>query len=529
MTKSSCVLAAIFATGVSLAPPAFGQAGDEKLGHVHFETSCTPDAQKLFDRAMLYQHSFWYRASQTVFEDVSKADAACGIAYWGIALSLLWNPHAAPPVKNLAEGAAVLTKGKSVGAKTQREVDYLDALSAMYIDHDKLDHRTLLQAYAKAMEQLAARYPNDDEAQIQYALVLNTSASPADKTYANQLKGAAILEEIVKRQPQHPGVTHYLIHLYDSPALAQRGLDAARRYSRIAPAAAHAQHMPSHVFTRVGYWKDSIASNMESARVAAQGKESHDQLHAMDYLVYANLQLGKDKTASAVVAEMNKVTGFTETFLPGPYALAAAPARYAVERGDWQAAAALPVRPSGLANVQAITHFARALGAARSGYPAAANTDIAKLAELRDKLREAKDAYWSEQVDIQRQVATAWVMHAEGKYDEALKAMGAAADAEDATEKHPVTPGVLKPARELYGVMLLERGMAKEALVAFEATLDKEPNRLGAYVGAAKAAEKFGDAARAREYFGKVIMIADGADSTRAEVNDARVFLAKGP
>ena len=529
MTKSSFVLVAMFATGVSLAPPAFGQAGDEKLGKVHFETSCTPNAQKLFDRGMLYQHSFWYRGSQSVFEDVLKADPACGIGYWGIALSLLWNPHSPPPAKNLAEGAAALTKGKSVGANTQRERDYLDALSAMYADYDKVDHRTRMQAYAKAMEQMAQRYPNDDEAQIFYALALNTSASPADKTYSNQLRGAAILEEIAKRQPQHPGVTHYLIHLYDSPALAEKGLDAARRYSKIAPAAAHAQHMPSHVFTRVGYWKDSIASNVESARVAAQGKEGHDQLHAMDYLVYAHLQLGQDKNASAVIDEMNRVTGFTETSLAGPYALAASPARYAVERGDWKAAADLHIRPSPLANVQAITHFARALGAARSGDTAAANADIAKLAELRDKLREAKDAYWSEQVDIQRQVATAWVLYAEGKHDDALKAMSAAADAEDGTDKHPVTPGVLKPARELYGVMLLERGMAKEALVAFEATLKKEPNRLGAYVGAAKAAEKFGDSARAREYFGKVITIADGADKTRTEVNDARVFLAKRP
>ena len=218
------------------------------------------------------------------------------------------------------------------------------------------------------------------------------------------------------------------------------------------------------------------------------------------------------------------VTGFTETFIPGPYALAISPARYAIERGDWKAAAELQVRPSPLAHVQAITHFARALGAARSGNPAAAKADIAKLAELRDKLREAKDAYWSEQVDIQWQVASAWVLYAEGKHDEALRAMSAAADAEDKTEKHPVTPGVPKPARELYGVMLLERGMAKEALAAFEATLKKEPNRLGAYVGAAKAAEKAGDSAKAREYYKKVVAIAGGADKTRTEVADARAY-----
>ncbi|MEP6723586.1 MAG: hypothetical protein ABJA77_19250, partial [Variovorax sp.] len=371
--------------------------------------------------------------------------------------------------------------------------------------------------------------PKDDEAQIYYALALNTSASAADKTYGNQLKGAAILEQIAKRQPMHPGVAHYLIHLYDSPALADKGLNAARRYAGIAPAAAHAQHMPSHIFTRVGYWKDSIVSNAESARVAAHDKEANDQLHAMDYLVYANLQLGQDGVASAIIDEMKQVAGFSEASLPGPYALAAAPARFAVERADWNSAAALPVRPSQLPHALAITHFARALGAARTGDTSAASTDIARLAELRDKLRDAKDAYWSEQVDIQRQVASAWLLYAQGKHEDALTAMAAAADAEDKTEKHPVTPGVLKPARELYGDMLLERSSPKEALVAYEATLKKEPRRLDATVGAAKAADQAGDAVKARDYFGQVVTIAEGTSVTRTEVAEARMFLAKKP
>jgi hypothetical protein len=523
MTTTPSTIAAAVAV-ILLAQPAFPQS-EQKLGTVTFETSCTPEAQTLFDLGMLYQHSFWYRSSQRAFGDVLKADPECGIAYWGIALSLLWNPHIPAPVKNLAEGAAALAKGKSIGAKSQRERDYLDALGAMYADFEKVDHRTRIQAYAKGMEQLAQRYPNDDEAQIFYALALNTSASPADKTYANQLKGAAILDPIFRRQPQHPGVAHYLIHLYDAPPIAEKGLDAARRYSKIAPAAAHAQHMPSHIFTRVGYWKDSIASNAESARVAAADKEGHDQLHAMDYLVYAHLQLGEDAKARAVIDEMNKVTGFTETFIPGPYALAASPARYAIERADWKAAAELQVRPSPLAHVQAITHFARALGTARAGDPAASKAEIVRLSELRDKLREAKDAYWSEQVEIQRQVASAWVLYAEGKHEDALKAMSAAADGEDKTEKHPVTPGVPKPARELYGVMLLERGMAREALTAFEATLQKEPNRLGAYVGAARAAEKSGDKEKARQYYEKVVAIGAEADASRTEIADARAFL----
>jgi hypothetical protein len=525
MTRTSFVLGAVVAAGTALALSAFGQVDGKKLGTVHFETSCKPEAQRLFDRGVLYQHSFWYRASQKTFEDVLTVDAECAIAYWGIAVSLLWNPHIAPPVKNLAEGVAALAKAKSIGAKTQRERDYIAALGEMYADYDKVDHRTRMQAYAKAMEQLAGRYPKDDEAQIYHALALNTSASPDDKTYASQLKGAAILEPIARRQPQHPGVAHYLIHLYDYPPIAEKGIEAARRYAKIAPAAAHALHMPSHIFTRVGYWEESIASNLDAGRAAKEAHDLHDELHAMDYLVYAYLQLGKDKKARDVTDAMNDVNGFTETFLPGPYARAISPARYALERGDWKAAAALQVRSSPLPQVQAITYYARALGAARSGDAVAARTDIATLTELRETLRQAKDAYWAAQVDIQGQIATAWALYAEGKREEALKAMSAAADAEDKTEKHPVTPGVPKPARELYGVMLLESGMAGEALAAFEATLKKEPNRLGAYVGAATAADKSGDRAKAREYYAKVVAIASDADEARAEVGAARVFL----
>jgi tetratricopeptide (TPR) repeat protein len=525
MSRASLSLVTVL-TGLSLAQTVFAQSEDDKLGKVHFETSCNAEAQKLFDRGMLYQHSFWYRASQKMFQDALKADPACSIAYWGIALSLLWNPHTAPPAKNLAEGAAAIEKARTVGFKTDREKGYVDALAVMYTDYDKVDHHARVVAYAKAMEALAQRYPDDDEAQIHYALALNTSASPADKTYANQLKGAAILEPIALRQPLHPGVAHYLIHLYDYPSIADQGIEAARRYARIAPDAPHALHMPSHIFTRVGYWSESIASNVASAQSAKGSSDFSDELHAMDYLVYAYLQLGQDDKAKAVVDEMGKVTGFSETFIPGPYAEAASPARYVLERGDWKAAEALTVRPSPLANVQAITYFARALGAARAGDPEAAKPDIARLGELRDKLRDAKDAYWSEQVDIQARIASAWVLYAEGKKDEALKAMSDAADAEDRTEKHPVTPGTPKPARELYGEMLLDNGRAAEALTAFEATLKKEPNRLGAYAGAARAAAQIGDTAKARDYFGKIVEQAGNGDSTRSEVADARNYLA---
>jgi tetratricopeptide (TPR) repeat protein len=525
MMRETLSLVAILA-GVSLAHPVLAQSEDDKLGKVHFETSCSAEAQKLFDRGMLYQHSFWYRASQKMFEGALKADPACSTAYWGIALSLLWNPHTVPPVKNLAEGAAAIEKARSIGFKTERERAYVDALAVMYTDYDKIDHRTRVVAYAKQMEGVARRYPDDDEAQIHYALALNTSASPADKTYANQLKGAAILEPIASRQPLHPGVAHYLIHLYDYPSIADKGIEAARRYAKIAPDAPHALHMPSHIFTRVGYWNDSIASNVASARSAKESSDFSEELHAMDYLVYAYLQLGQDDKAKAVVDEMSTVAGFSETFIPGPYAQAASPARYVLERGDWKVAENLTVRPTPLANAQAITYFARALGAARAGHPEAAKPDITKLGELRDKLRQAKDAYWWEQVDIQVRIASAWVLYAEGKKDDGLKAMSDAADAEDRTEKHPVTPGVPKPARELYGEMLLDGGNAKEALAAFEATLKKEPNRLGAFAGAARAAAQLGDAAKAREYFSKVVEQAGSGNGTRTEVADARKYLA---
>jgi hypothetical protein len=498
---------------------------DAQLGAVHFATSCNETAQRRFDRAMRYQHSFWYRQSQAIFEEALKADPECAIAHWGMALSMLNNPHAPPPPENLPLGLAALQKAKAMGAKSERERDYIDALLAFYTDHDKVDHRTRVQRYVKAIEAVAQKYPDDDEAQINYAITLNVAASPADKTYANQLKGAAILRPIFARQPQHPGVAHYLIHLHDYPAIAEKGLDAAERYAQIAPAAPHAQHMPSHIFTRVGYWKESIDSNLASAKAAKADKEWDDQMHGMDYLVYAYLQLGRDRDAGAVGDEMRATEGYKR--FAGHYARAAGTARYAVERGDWKGASELEVKPSPIAYADAVTHFARALGAARSGKPEAAQADIAKLAELRDKLREAKDAYWSEVVDIQRQVATAWVLYAEGKHDDAFKAMSAAADAEDKTEKHPVTPGPLAPARELYGAMLLERGLAKDALPAFEASMAKEPNRYNGYAGAAKAAEMLGDKAKAKAYYGKLLALAGASDGERADVNAARKFLAQ--
>jgi tetratricopeptide (TPR) repeat protein len=518
----------IAALALSSSQPLVAQSDvDQQLGSVHFQTSCNEVAQRRFDRAMRYQHSYWYLPAKEVFEEVLKADPTCAIAQWGIALTLLDNPHNAIPQSNLAPGLAAIQKAKAMGAKTERERDYIDALMLMYADYDKLSHVQRIRAFRDAQEKIAAKYPDDDEAQIAYAITLNTSADLSDKTYAQQMKGAAILEPISQRLPRHPGVTHYLIHLYDYPETAAKGLEAANRYAKVAPAAPHAQHMPSHIYTRVGYWKQSIDSNIASVKAAKAEKSVGNYLHAQDYMVYAHLQLGQDKQARAVMDEMMQESDFKASVLGAHYALAASPARYAVELGDWDGASQLSVRPSPFNFVMAISHFARALGAARSGKPEVAKIDIAKLAELRDKLRDAKDAYWAEIVDIQRQVAAAWVLHAEGKYDEALKAMSAAADAEDKTEKHAVTPGPLAPARELYGEMLLERGMAKEALAAFEATKAKEPNRFRGFLGAAQAAEKLGDKTAAKANYEKLLALTAGSDSDRPELAAARKFVGE--
>jgi tetratricopeptide (TPR) repeat protein len=354
---------------------------------------------------------------------------------------------------------------------------------------------------------------------------MNTSASAADKTYSQQLKGAAILEPIWKRQPNHPGIAHYLIHLYDYPAIAEKGIPAARLYAKIAPAAPHAQHMPSHIFTRVGYWQDSIASNTKSANAADASKEITDSLHARDYLVYAYLQLGRDKEARETIEKMLSTTGYNPNVRGAIFALAAGPARYMMERGDWKGASQLQVKPTSAAFVDAITYFARAVGAARSGNPDGAKLDIPKLAELRDKLREEKDAYWAEQVGIQLQVATAWLLEAEGDGENALAMLAAAADAEDKTEKSPVTPGPLAPARELYGEMLLKQGKAKEALAAFEATKAKEPNRFRDFLGAAQAAAEIGDKETAKLNYSKLIALTGDSNSDRPEIADAKRYL----
>jgi hypothetical protein len=524
---SAMAAAAALVVGIAqVSAAARQQEHAQHLGVVHFATSCNEPAQQHFDRAMRYQHSFWYSASKVGFEEALEADPSCAIAYWGIAQSLMANPFNPTPAPNLTAGQAAIAQARRVGAKTPRENDLIAAAGVFYADFDTLDQRTRSQAYAKAMKEVAERYPADDEVQIYYALALDMSAPPTDKSYANQLEAAAILEPILRRQPSHPGAAHYLIHTYDYPGLAGKGLDAALRYAAIAEAAPHAQHMPSHIFTRVGYWKESVAANSAAARLARAGREQDDELHASDYMVYGYLQMGRDTEARAILERMAAVTGYNAERNTGPFAIAASAARYLVERSAWQEAAQLPLRPSKFPYADAITHFARALGAARSGATARARSDVETLVELRDRLRAAKDVYWAEQVDIQRQVASAWLLHAGNQPDAALEAMRLAAEAEDRTEKATVTPGPLAPARELYGAMLLERGKASEALAAFEATMAREPNRFNGLAGAARAAQLSGNDAKARTYSERLVELTSGASVDRPEVVAAKQFLA---
>jgi hypothetical protein len=388
------------------------------------------------------------------------------------------------------------------------------------------------------MERLAGRYADDPEARIFYALALDQTALPSDKTYAHQLKAATLLEQEFVRQPDHPGIAHYIIHSYDVPPLAPRALDAARRYAKIAPAAPHALHMPSHTFTRVGYWQESIDGNLASAAAARKDHAAAEELHALDYQVYAYLQTAQDAAAKRVLDAAPAVGARIQLNAPGAaapppagfYALAAIPARYALERDAWQEAASLAPKASSFAWADAITHFARALGAARSGRPDAARADLEKLATLRDALQAAKDAYWAEQVEIQRRVGEAWVTFAKGRKDEGLAALSQAADMEDATEKSAVSPGPIRPARELLGDMLVEMRRPAEALNAYEATMKKEPNRFRALYGAARAADLAGDRAKTRTYFARLVEVCQRGDAPgRPELQQARKAAGNKP
>ena len=504
-----------------------------KLGTVNFATSCQAGTRADFNRAVALLHSFEYRPAMEMFTKVLGADPSCAVAYWGIALCHWGNPFGGLKAGPLLErGRDAAQKGLATGTPTARERAFIAAVGELYKDAATVPHRTRTLAYAAAMEAVQRDYPDDLEAQIFYALAVNQTAVATDKTYAPQLKAASILEPLWKLHPDHPGLPHYIIHAYDHPPLAAKALEAARRYSDIAPSAPHALHMPSHTFTRVGYWTESVETNIKSEQTALQQNVIGEALHAMDYQAYAYLQLAQDQKAKAVLDRMPAVAakldlnamGGAAAPVAGIYARNAIAARYALERGAWAEAAALQLQPSPFPHADAITHYARALGAARSGQPAAAKADVERLAALRDAAAAAKDAYWTEQVDIERQIATAWIAFAEGRKDEGLRLIRAAADAEDATDKAAISPGPIAPARELLGEMLLEAGNAKDALVAFEATMLKEPNRFRGAYGAARAAEALGNRAAAAKYYRQVVAIAKGSDNLRPELKRARSF-----
>ena len=513
------------------------QHGDhvgEKLGTVSFATSCSPAVTADFNRAVALLHSFEFRPAMNVFESVLARDSSCAIAYWGIALCHWGNPFAGLKSGPLIErGRAAAAAGLSSGTPTPRERGYLAAVAELFENADTVAHHDRTRAYARAMDAVRRDFPADVEAQIFYALAVNQTALPTDRTYAAQLQAAGILEPLWKRYPDHPGVPHYIIHAYDHPPLAVKALEAARRYATIAPSAPHALHMPSHTFTRVGHWNESVETNVASEQVALKQNVIGEALHAMDYQIYAYLQLAKDVSASAVLRRMPETLakldvsaiGGAAPGAAGVYAGAAIPARYALERRGWADAAALTPRPSTIPYADAVTHYARALGAARGGKPGTAAADIEHLATLRDKLAAMKDEYWREQVEIQRRVALAWVAFAEGRRAEGIALLRAAADSEDATDKSAISPGPLAPARELLGEMLFEAGNAREALVAFEATMRKEPGRFRGAFGAARAAEAVGDRAKARRLYQTLLEVARQADTERPELQHARAFL----
>ncbi|HKF43620.1 MAG TPA: hypothetical protein VKG01_11010 [Thermoanaerobaculia bacterium] len=514
----------------------------ESLGKVNFPISCSEATRADFIRGLAFLHSFGYEESRDSFTAAAAKDPSCGIASWGVAMTY-YHPIWAPPSPvELAAGRAASEKAATAGAKTDREKGYIAAIGAFYKDSDKVDHRTRALAYKAAMEDLTKRFPEDHEALIFYALSLLATATPADATYANQKKAAEILNGLLVEEPDHPGVAHYLIHAFDYPALASLALPAARSYSKIAPSSAHALHMPSHIFTRLGLWQESIDSNIASAETARRyvarahpGAESFDAAHAMDYLEYAYLQIGDEAKAKQVVEQSAAAKTFDEGSFAAGYALAAIPARYALERRRWEDAAKLEPPKAELpwdrfSYVNAITPFAQALGAARTGQNEKARAAVARIEDVHAALVKTPipGPYdWASQVESMRLAAAAWLAYANGKNDEALSLARSAADLEDKTGKHPVTPGSVLPARELLGDLLLEMNKPAEAMAEYEKSLKETPNRFNGLYGAARAAELSGNPEKARTLYAKLLDNLGDRRPDREDAKQARAYLAK--
>jgi tetratricopeptide (TPR) repeat protein len=505
----------------------------EGLGRVLFKTSCTPEAQKQFERALAMLHSFYFPETVKAFNETAKTDPNCAIAYWGLAVSNRPNPLVGPfDAATLKRGLDYVEKGEAIGAKTQQERDWLAAIKTYYKDYGTVDQDTRVRRYSDAMEALAKKYPDDVEAKIFYALSLNEIFD--HKSMDPLLKAVAILEPLDKKYPDHPGITHYIIHSYDFAPIARKGLPAADKYAKIAPAAPHAQHMPSHIYSMVGKWDESVASNVRSVKVATAYQEANKMdgvlsaiPHSYDFMQYAYLQMGQDAKARALMGDSAKITKLIGVISAGNTARAAVPARYMLERQDWKGAAQLQPLGSPFPPAEAITHFARAMGAARSGDLPAAEADIKRLTELRAGLEKSSQTYWAEQVEIQILAARAWVAQGQGKPEEAFKLMAAAADLEDSSEKHVAMENRLYPMRELFGDMLMIQGQPGAALLAYEQSMKAAPERLRGYYGAAKAADATGDKAKAAGYYRKLAQLTHNADGERTEIKEAKLRVAK--
>ncbi|MCA1662312.1 MAG: hypothetical protein LC648_09250 [Novosphingobium sp.] len=532
-----------------LASPADEPAGHThahppQLGTVRFETSCNARAAEAFQRGLGWLHSFEYEEAARTFTEAKTHDPACAIARWGVAMSLyhpLWAP---PSPAELEAGRQALAEARTAKSAGTRERDYIAALEAFYRDSDRLDHQTRVLAYEAAMGLLATRYPDDAEAAVFHALALIAAGlMDRDPEFAKERRAGEILNRVLAAAPDHPGVAHYLIHSFDYPPLADLALPAARRYAGIAPDSPHALHMPSHIFVRLGLWDEAIASNLASAASAKtlarrQGlpDASSEQLHAMDYLAYGYLQTGQDAKAEAVLADLLAIRRADPPVFQVAYAATAIPARLVLERKRWKEAASLQVAeslrdltpPGQFRWGEAHLRLARAVGAARSGDAAAARREAAELAAIERALTVPAGTYdWRTQVAIARQVAEAWLARSERRDAEAIALMRAAADLDDATEKHPVTPGALLPAREQLGELLLELGRPAEALEAFRAALRRAPNRLAGLAGAARASALTGRADEARPYYAQIVAQTGAGEGSRAEIAEARAAIAR--
>src|SRR5437667_1814189 len=514
----------LFAAGLITAALASGAIGqqDEKLGKVVFPISCDPTVQAEFDRGVAMLHSYWFLKARRTFEGILQQDPTCAMAHWGVAMDYLGNTLATTPTRAEAQAAwDALEKARAIGAKTQRERDWIETLSAYFRDHDKVAVNARLAAYNAAMEQMAQSYPDDYEVQAFYALTLQASAPKSDLTYANQIKSAALLEKLFEQNPQHPGVTHYLVHAYDFAPLAEKGIASARRYAGIAPAVPHARHMPSHIYSMVGLWEESIASNASALEIQP------DYYHASDFTVYAHLQLAQDAKADAVIRKSLATAdrGDRPISFANFTAKSAMPARYVLERADWAGAAALPMSPTQYPMADSLIRFTRGVGMARTGDLAGAKEEIEAMKVLRTTLQRADQTYWADRTEEQMLAISAWMALKEGERDPAVRFMRAAADSEDGSIKHVAMENRLYPFRELLADLLLETGQPAAAMSEFETALKQTPNRFRALWGAARAAESAGDQQKATAYFGKLVDLAKNADTERQEIRVAKAYL----